>query len=149
MRIESSPTPVTPVKKAAAVSTLRISLPASTASPAEARRQVSRFAAENDLLDRAGVALLVLSELVTNAVLYGGEPIQVLVKSAGNTLRIEVSDGDSDAAGVVVPQTRRADQPGGRGLHIVNALAKRWGAKENDDGKTVWADVGLDDGTDD
>jgi anti-sigma regulatory factor (Ser/Thr protein kinase) len=126
------------------VSTLRISLPQTSASPAQARRQVTRFAEENDVLGRASVALLVLSELVTNAVLYGCEPIQVCVSRRPDALLIEVSDGDADTS-QIAPQARRApEQAGGRGLKIVNSLARDWGVTSNDDGTTVWAEVGFD-----
>jgi anti-sigma regulatory factor (Ser/Thr protein kinase) len=127
----------------AALSTIRMSLPQVPASAAEARRQVRRFAAENDLLDRAGVALLVLSELVTNAVLHGTAPIQVAVTSYDDILRIEVTDGDPSTDRLVV-QHGRTDRPGGRGLHIVNSLARDWGMTVHPEGKTVWAEVGLD-----
>ena len=129
----------------AAASTLRISLPQAAASAAEARRQVRRFAAENNLLDRAGVALLVLSELVTNAVIHGAAPIQVEVTSAGDMLRIEVSDGDSRVE-LIAPRAELTTRPGGRGLHIVNSLARDWGTTRDDGGKTVWAEVGLEAG---
>jgi anti-sigma regulatory factor (Ser/Thr protein kinase) len=126
------------------VSTLRISLPQTSASPAQARRQVTRFAEENDVLGRASVALLVLSELVTNAVLHGREPIHVCVRRHPDALLIEVSDGDSHTSHIA-PQTRREpDQAGGRGLQIVNSLARDWGIRSSDDGKTVWAEVGFD-----
>jgi len=131
------------------VSTIRISLPQTAASPAQARLQVSRFAAEHDLIGQAGVALLVLSELVTNAVLHASEPIQVCVTSEGDGLRIEVSDGDTHTAWITSRSPRAVDQPGGRGLQIVNSLARRWGVTQNADGKTVWAEVGLESDDDD
>jgi anti-sigma regulatory factor (Ser/Thr protein kinase) len=127
----------------AGASTIRMSLPRAPASAAEARRQVRRFAAENDLLDRAGVALLVLSELVTNAVLHGGAPIHVAVTSDGEILRIEVTDGDPRTDRLVV-EAGRTDRPGGRGLHIVNSVARNWGTTVDASSKTVWAEVGLD-----
>jgi anti-sigma regulatory factor (Ser/Thr protein kinase) len=131
------------------VSSIRISLPQTAASPAQARLQVSRFAAENDLLGQAGVALLVLSELVTNAVLHASEPIQVCVMSEDDGLRIEVSDGDTHAARITSRAPKAAGEPGGRGLQIVNSLARRWGVTQNADGKTVWAEVGLESDPDD
>jgi anti-sigma regulatory factor (Ser/Thr protein kinase) len=136
-------------KGASSVSTIRISLPQTAASPAQARLQVSRFAAENDLLGQAGVALLVLSELVTNAVLHASEPIQVCVTSEDDCLRIEVSDGDTNADLIMSRAPKAAGEPGGRGLQIVNSLARRWGVTQNGDGKTVWAEVGLESDPDD
>jgi len=128
------------------VPAIRISLPQTAASPAEARHLVSRFAAENDVRSESGSALLVLSELVTNAVLHGAEPIDVYVSREGDMLRIEVSDGGARSDGVVPRSHDDHGQPGGRGLHIVNSLAQRWGTIDNDDGKTVWAEVSLNDG---
>ncbi len=127
------------------MSSLRISLPQTAASPAQARRQVSRFAAENHLGGEATVALLVLSELVTNAVLHGAEPIEVLVLSEDDALRIEVSDGDTRTSHIAPQARREPEQLGGRGLQIVNSLARAWGIIAHDGGKTVWAEVGLDD----
>jgi anti-sigma regulatory factor (Ser/Thr protein kinase) len=128
----------------AAVPTIRISLPKAVASPAEARHLVSRFAAENDLRNESDPALLVLSELVSNAVLHGAEPIEVCVSRDGDLLRIEVSDGGRRADGVAM-RSRDDPRPGGRGLHIVNSLAQRWGTADTDSGKTVWAEIGLSD----
>ena len=62
------------------MSTLRISLPRDPASVGEARHQLSRFADDNDLGDNETM-LLVVSELVTNAVLHGADPIEVCVSS--------------------------------------------------------------------
>jgi anti-sigma regulatory factor (Ser/Thr protein kinase) len=125
------------------VSTLRISLPQNVASPAQARRQVCLFAAEHDLLGQEGVALLVVSELVTNAVLHGAEPIHVCVSRHSDSLRIEVSDGDAHTSPIDPLRPRAYDEPGGRGMQIVNALSRGWGVTRHDDGKTVWAEVGL------
>ncbi len=127
------------------MSSLRISLPQTAASPAQARRQVTRFAAENDIPGQASVALLVLSELVTNAVMHGAEPISVFVSSGVDALRIEVSDGDTRASDIVPHSRRGPEQLGGHGLQIVNSLARDWGITRSDDGKTVWAEVGFDD----
>ena len=86
--------------------------------------------------------LLVVSELVTNAVVHGAEPIVVTVVHASERVRVEVTDGLSDAS----PHTNRAapDAETGRGLSVVTRLASAWGWRASPGhGKTVWAEVPL------
>ncbi len=125
------------------MSSLHLILPRTAASPAQARQEASRFVADRDGASRAEVALLVLSELVTNAVLHGADPIQVLVSWDDDALLIEVSDGDPDTTKVVPTDPRAGPDPGGRGLRIVSTLARSWGTTKRDDGKSVWAEVVL------
>ena len=110
-------------------------------SPARARRAVAELVGNRPRTDEL---LLCVSEVVTNAVLHGAEPIEVYVCSDGDLLRIEVSDGGPRTDGVV-PRSAEDSRPGGRGLHIVNSLADRWGTTDKDAGKTVWAEIGLTD----
>jgi two-component sensor histidine kinase len=81
------------------------------------------------------VALLLTSELVTNAIQYGQPPI-VLSILVDNGLTISVSDAESS-----VP-VRRPVEPlsqRGRGLQLVGAMADRWGFEDFDGtSKTVW-----------
>lgn len=103
----------------------------------------------------AETAELVTSELVTNAVKQTGRAdgpptpgpteqvavISVWVHVVGVVLRIEVWDNDTTP-----PQKReqRPDAENGRGLFLVEALSKRWGAyTPNVGGKVVWAEVGF------
>ncbi|MFJ2439063.1 ATP-binding protein [Streptomyces sp. NPDC087658] len=86
-------------------------------------------------------AVLVLSELVTNAVRHAhvppGREIETRFLMVPGGLRLEVHDASSDR-----PQRRGADPEGcgGRGLVLVEALADRWGAGERHGvGKLVWA----------
>ncbi len=130
---------MTPVKKAAAVSSLRISLARDISSPAVARRQALRFAADNDVSDPE-ILVLVVSELVTNAVVHGAEPIEMCASFDGGTVRIEVSDSTPDI-GTVVSPPRASDQTGGRGLEIIDTVTQRWGTIARDRGKVVWAEL--------
>jgi anti-sigma regulatory factor (Ser/Thr protein kinase) len=87
--------------------------------------------------------LLVISELVTNAVRHAGassgEKIDVAVTNLGQLIRIEVVDGEPEAA----PQLRDDDRPGGMGLLVVSGLCRDWGTQRNGDHKTVWAEYSL------
>ncbi|MGW2546701.1 SpoIIE family protein phosphatase, partial [Kitasatospora sp. NPDC001574] len=82
---------------------------------------------------------LILSELITNAVRYGAEPIHVRLLLT-QTLVCEVSDGNSTA-----PHIRRAadTDEGGRGLFLVARYAERWGTRYSPRGKTIWTSQSL------
>lgn len=86
-------------------------------------------------------AELVVTELVTNAVRHGGPGVDLWVRrlSAGG-LRLEVVDGRSGAPPTV--QRPDDDAEGGRGLLIVQALARRWGTERLAAGKQVWCELG-------
>ncbi|MGW5430246.1 SpoIIE family protein phosphatase [Streptomyces sp. NPDC004059] len=95
-------------------------------------------------------AELILSELITNAVRYGAEPIVVrLLRTepvsgpAAGTLILEVADGSSTS-----PRLRRAKatDEGGRGLFLVAQFAERWGTRYTPTGKVIWAEQSLHDG---
>jgi anti-sigma regulatory factor (Ser/Thr protein kinase) len=97
-----------------------------------------------DLEECAFTAELVVSELVTNAIRYGSAPVRLrLIRQ--DTLTCEVSDGSNTA-----PHLRRARMfdEGGRGLFIVAQLAERWGTRQHSDGKTIWAELRLQDWND-
>ena len=83
-------------------------------------------------------ALMVMSELVTNATEYAQGPFALRVSFTSSTVLIEVSDG-SPAAPQLQPFDIRA--PSGRGLQFVDALAHTWGWRRVGDGKSVWAEM--------
>ncbi|WP_055714290.1 SpoIIE family protein phosphatase [Streptomyces torulosus] len=85
------------------------------------------------------VVELVVSELVTNAIRYGGAPVCLrLIRERG--LIVEVSDG-----GHTSPHLRRAamEDEGGRGLFLVAQLTRSWGTRYTSRGKTIWTEVPL------
>ncbi|WP_106969519.1 SpoIIE family protein phosphatase/ATP-binding protein [Streptomyces bikiniensis] len=99
------------------------------------RNACVRKLAEWGLEDIAFGTELILSELITNAVRYGLEPIRVRLLY-GASLVCEVSDGSSTA-----PYIRRAadTDEGGRGLFLVAQYAEKWGTRYSPRGKTIWA----------
>ncbi|MFG3250268.1 SpoIIE family protein phosphatase [Streptomyces sp. NPDC048187] len=106
---------------------------------AATRRSVGEQLTEWGLDDTAFVTELVVSELVTNAIRYGEPPIQVrLIRHTA--LICEVSDASSTS-----PHLRRAHayDEGGRGLLLVAQLTQRWGSRQTDTGKTIWAEQPL------
>ncbi|MEU0134114.1 ATP-binding protein [Streptomyces sp. NPDC006296] len=98
------------------------------------------------------VAVLLVSELVTNSLRYASGPIGVrLVRphpdgsgprsgANGRGLLVEVSDPVPD------PPTERTAGPedeGGRGLQLVACSARHWGTRRGNGGKTVWFELAL------
>ncbi|MER6052547.1 SpoIIE family protein phosphatase [Streptomyces sp. NPDC001793] len=83
---------------------------------------------------------LILSELITNAIRYGAQPIRVRLLH-DRALVCEVSDGTSAS-----PHLRRAatTDEGGRGLFLVAQFAQRWGTRYTPDGKVIWTEQTLD-----
>ena len=85
----------------------------------------------------ADAALLLVSELATNAVRHAGTSFEVTVEVQGPSVRVAVIDGDISH----LPRRRHpgADETSGRGLLIVEELAERWGTEEVGNGsKSVW-----------
>jgi serine phosphatase RsbU (regulator of sigma subunit)/anti-sigma regulatory factor (Ser/Thr protein kinase) len=114
-------------------------LPADPAAVGDARKNVGMKLARWGLDDAAFVTELVVSELVTNAIRHAESPIRLrLIRD--RTLICEVSDGSSTA-----PHLRRARalDEGGRGLLLVSQLTERWGTRQTQHGKTIWAEQSL------
>ena len=91
---------------------------------------------ERDALE---VVTLLVSELVTNAVLHAGSKVEVVVKHRGPCLRVEVADESPVLPGV---RDFDADATTGRGLTLVELMASDWGVEPCDEGgKLVWFEV--------
>jgi anti-sigma regulatory factor (Ser/Thr protein kinase) len=88
------------------------------------------------------VAVLCLSELVTNAVMHTGTPSQLRVTLGADVLTLAVRDHGSTAPEVGTP-VADADPLSvhGRGLQVIDALARRWGVERDDAGTTVWVEL--------
>ncbi|MEU6354106.1 SpoIIE family protein phosphatase [Streptomyces sp. NPDC047072] len=100
------------------------------------RRCVCEQLSEWGLEESTFSAELIVSELVTNAIRYGGGAIRLqLIKD--DTLIYEVWDSST-----TTPHLRRAQlsDEGGRGLFLVAQLTQRWGTRYTRDGKVVWAE---------
>ena len=109
-----------------------------TADAAPAAREfvvsIGGFPDGDDLLRLKTLA----SEVVTNAILHAGTPFSVVVTGDEGRIRVSVRDG---SAALPVKRDYDAGQPTGRGLHIVEALADRWGVETDEAGKTVWFEM--------
>jgi DNA-binding NarL/FixJ family response regulator len=81
---------------------------------------------------------LLLSELVTNAIVHARSEPTVAIQLLADRVHIEIVD---DTTADVRPRTARADEESGRGLGIVETLAQAWGTTPLPGGKVVWFDV--------
>ena len=92
-------------------------------------------------------AVLLVSELVTNSVRHSasgrpGRTVTVTVLSSAEVTRVQVTD----MSGTTVPALRPgvSGREGGRGLHLVDALAARWGLEQDGGHTTTWFELQRD-----
>lgn len=83
--------------------------------------------------------LIVVSELVTNAITHARSSCQVRLSMDDTSVRVEVFD---EGVGTPDPQPASTTAEYGRGLHLIGALTAAWGIQQiPDDGKIVWAEL--------
>ncbi|MEU0160631.1 SpoIIE family protein phosphatase [Streptomyces sp. NPDC006261] len=114
-------------------------LPADGSAAGAARRLVRAQLERWSLSELADVTELVVSELVGNALRYGGGPSGLRLLRH-DRLCVEVADIGPD-----LPQIQHAplSAEGGRGLQLINMLCRRWGSCRTPEGKVVWAEQDL------
>jgi anti-sigma regulatory factor (Ser/Thr protein kinase) len=117
-------------------------LPHAPSSVVAARWHITTHMREEGVVSPAiGDATLVVSELLTNAILHArplpGARVLVAWALRERSLEVAVSDGGSTTR----PRTAQPSLSsiGGRGLAIVEHLSSRWGVLPHDFGLTVWA----------
>ena len=114
---------------------MTLDLAPSPASVREARRFTIETLEGWGRADLAATGALLVTELVTNAVLHAKTVLQVCLLRSEDTVRLEVSDGS-----LVRPAVRDngVDATTGRGLALVSRLSASWGVDMSPQGKTVW-----------
>ncbi|KQZ88314.1 hypothetical protein ASD62_02195 [Phycicoccus sp. Root563] len=103
-----------------------------------ARRFVGATLEHWDLDHVAPDALLLVSELATNAVLHAESPFRVFLHHSPGVLHLSVHDAQRGWFELGHPS---AGEVNGRGVSIVEAVADRWGCDAVSDGKVVWAEL--------
>lgn len=83
--------------------------------------------------------VIVVSELVANALLHGAAPRRLSLDLDDRSLRITITDGGTSDI------TRHTRNPHGYGLHVVAQLAEEWDAVSDSDGTRVWCRMALPD----
>ncbi|WP_225822548.1 ATP-binding protein [Streptomyces naphthomycinicus] len=117
-------------------------LAAHPGSAAQARRLTrARLSGWSVCADTCDTAALVMSELVTNAIVHTASSRVVCeLLDHDDTVRIAVRD-EGCAPGEPHPSPQRPDEEHGRGLLLVDALCRAWGAQEHGPGLLVWAEL--------
>ncbi|MER5926940.1 SpoIIE family protein phosphatase [Streptomyces mirabilis] len=114
-------------------------LPNEPAAVRIARQAAARQLGEWGLEHLVATVELIVSELVTNAISYGGGPI-CLRLIQHQVLTCEVSDSNTSHPR---PRQPHIIDEQGRGLFLVAQLSRRWGSRSATDGKVVWAEQDL------
>lgn len=117
-----------------------IHLTADAESVGRARAFVEECCSRWGLDEATEVAVLIASELATNAVRYARTPVVVRLGHRPDRLVLSVEDFSEASPAVRHPI---ATDEGGRGLVLVDALAERWGETHIEHGKRVWAEIAL------
>lgn len=102
------------------------------------RRSAHAWLAELGVTAEAEPAVLLMNELIANALQHAPGAVQVRMFLRFGLLRCEVLDTHRTRP---LPQSPAIDDEGGRGLQLVDALASRWGWVLADEGKVVWFDL--------
>jgi anti-sigma regulatory factor (Ser/Thr protein kinase) len=121
------------------VSEHSFALPPASTSPREARVRAARELEGWGDPDTRDVVLLLISELVTNAVVHARSTVTIdLAVTDDGPVHVNVHDEST-----VRPTARRhqSDRPGGRGMHLLESMAARWGVEESRTGKSIWFEV--------
>jgi serine phosphatase RsbU (regulator of sigma subunit)/anti-sigma regulatory factor (Ser/Thr protein kinase) len=103
-----------------------------------ARHFVANMLRGSGLADISPDAELVVTELATNALLHAAPPVTITAQLLEHGVRIEVGDGTQVAP---VPGLASIDAMTGRGIALVDMLARRWGVRMVSSGKVIWAEV--------
>ena len=121
-------------------------LPPQLDSPRIARRLVARALEEWDCAAALDTVVLLVSEVVGNAVVHAATDVQVAVRLFPHAIRIEATDA---SPAPIRPRHADVDAESGRGLQLVQRLSSTWGEERTAAGKTVWFEVPRLDGSGD
>ena len=117
-------------------------LPAHPSSVRAARKAIREWLTGVGCEALAEDAELAVSELVTNALVHAGTPVEMVAHVDVGFVRIEVADGS-----VHLPRVREYAMTSGtgRGLKLLDRTVDRWGAHRQGPGKVVWFELNSDD----
>jgi len=110
--------------------------PADERAPRAARQAVRDVCHDALNASMCDDAVLLTSELVTNACRVSGAAVTVTVALFADGVQVSVTDDDTDGVPRAIQPARLAES--GRGLQLINTVAGAWGTDQVAAGKTVW-----------
>jgi anti-sigma regulatory factor (Ser/Thr protein kinase) len=127
------------------VTAIDVQLEGGANAPGEARRLIRSRLGPLLSEEEAFELELLVTELVTNAVRHGGmgegRRVGLVMRVAGDSLRLEVRDSGPGFKAADRPHPRDFEQGGGGfGLVLLDRFARRWGV-DRSGGARVWADI--------
>jgi hypothetical protein len=119
-------------------SSFQVKLEGSTLDVSSARRAVVHLIGDESTVEFVRDAVVLTSELVTNAVVRAAGATVMRAEFLDSILRVELTDDCG-----VAPDLHTADAAtdGATGLHVVSDVASRWGVTPSQSGKTIWFEL--------
>ncbi|HET6817267.1 MAG TPA: ATP-binding SpoIIE family protein phosphatase [Mycobacteriales bacterium] len=114
-----------------------LSLAPDPAAPQQARRFIASTLDAPELAEAREIAELLVSELVTNAVVHAASPVEVAVEQDAAGIVVRVRDADTGPLVMRAGGGMELDE-GGRGFLLVDRLAEAWGTDHQGGRKSVW-----------
>jgi anti-sigma regulatory factor (Ser/Thr protein kinase) len=118
----------------------RIPLESTPASVRHARQATTRWLHHVGRSAAEYRATVVVSELVTNAIVHARGPVALHLWNQRDRVKVGVSDGSTELACNRSPDAAASS---GRGLHLVEGCASRWGSEVDGAGKITWAEISI------
>jgi anti-sigma regulatory factor (Ser/Thr protein kinase) len=117
---------------------VKLDLPPEPRSATRARQVTREQLAASCPEEAIEVAALLVTELVSNAVLHAQTDIVLMVEVTPGRVVLRVRDGSEATP---IPQRYGVDAATGRGIALVEQLASAWGVDRSEDGKEVWCQI--------
>ncbi|MDG4804881.1 ATP-binding protein [Micromonospora sp. WMMD980] len=125
-----------PAPRAAPSDLLEVELPPVVEAAREARSLIAEGCARWGLRELAEPACIAVTEMVNNVVAHAATPMTLRLASRGDALHAAVRDHAAGRPAYAGPAP--VDSVGGRGLLLIDTVARRWGSTSLPDGKVVW-----------
>lgn len=123
------------------VAAMKTHLAQDLASPRTARQFVEGVLVRWQCDQQVDVINLLVSELVTNAVIHAGSSAEIAVRLTDKAVRVSVADRNN---GLPTLKDADAEDTSGRGVSLVDTLASAWGVERLPVGKSIWFEVPRD-----